>query len=96
MVFEDFCPLRRYKDAWDSVIERGDPTLVLGIVEEMSLTGALGIALSEREPEELIPALNFILKHIKNIRFSNGILSLLRVILDLYEGKVKSPGTQCS
>lgn len=67
-----------------------DPNIqiVTALFEELAARDGVMAALSGRDVEDLVPILKFINAHITSPNFTDHILPLLQILLDLYEKEV--------
>lgn len=62
--------------------------IVTALFEELAARDGVMAALSGRDVEDLVPILKFINAHITNPSFTDHVLPLLQILLDLYEKEV--------
>ncbi|KNC99269.1 snoRNA-binding rRNA-processing protein UTP15 [Spizellomyces punctatus DAOM BR117] len=77
----------RYADALDASLSGNHRSvIVISVLEELRHRGGLRAALGGRDDKSLEPVLRFIMKHISNPRYSNFLIDIANIILDMYEG----------
>jgi U3 small nucleolar RNA-associated protein 15 len=76
----------QYGAALDTVLESGNATLVVSLLEELVHRGGLQIALSGRDEESLEPLLSFLIKYTPAPKFSSLLTDVTHAVLDMYAG----------
>lgn len=74
----------QYKLAFDAALEDKDPVVVTSLLEEFMRRSSLVVPLSGRNEISLKPVLQFLVKHVRNPRYSPIIIHVANMILDLY------------
>lgn len=74
----------QYKLALDAALESRDPIVITSLFEEFMRRSSLVVPLSGRNEISLKPILVFLVKHVRNPKYSPIILQVANMILDLY------------
>ena len=74
----------RYGDALDEALFTRDPTVVLGVLEELGRRRGLTIALSNRDEESLEPILAFTARCITRPRFAPVLIGVADKLVEIY------------
>ena len=77
----------RYKEALDQALNEfglDKPVIVMSLLEELKTRNELLNALDARNEQTLLPLLKFIVKHLRDPRFSGELLELADLILQIY------------
>eukprot|EP00124_Ichthyophonus_hoferi_P003221 Ihof_evm3s267 gene=Ihof_evmTU3s267 len=82
--YDVFLKKFEYTNALDAALSTKHAVVVASIIEELQHRGGLKIALSGRDEHTLEPVLMFLEKNIVNPRFSNLLMDVSHIILDIY------------
>ena len=77
-----------YKQAVTSALATKNPEVVVALFEELVERNGLHIALGSRSEAELVQLLEFLVWKISDHRFSNVLVEVARITLDIYAGVV--------
>lgn len=77
-----------YKLALNSALDTRNPEVVLSLVEELVERDALMIALGNRDEDELVKLLDFLIWKLPDYRYAQVLLEVSRITLDMYAGVV--------
>ena len=61
---------------------------MLGLIEELVERDALYIAVGNRDEEELVKLMDFLIWKLPDHRYSSVLLEVARIVLDMYAGVV--------
>ena len=75
-----------YKRALNEALAQQNPELVLSLIEELTLRDGLFIAIGNRSETELIFLLDFLVWKLPDHRYSQTLLEVARITLDIYTG----------
>jgi U3 small nucleolar RNA-associated protein 15 len=74
----------KYAEALDSSLQTHDPVIVVSVLQELVLRDGISIALANRNEETLLPILLFLIKYIQNPKYTNFLLDICAIFLDMY------------
>lgn len=76
----------QYGKALDAALKNGQPLIVTSVLDELVQRAGLKIALSNRDERSLEPILRFLVKYIAHPRYSQLLIDVANVLLDMYSG----------
>ncbi|KAH0791659.1 U3 small nucleolar RNA-associated protein 15 [Histomonas meleagridis] len=78
--------LKRFNEevALDSVLEIGDTSIIIGMLDELDRLGRLDQAISNRDPGRLMPLLKFLTENVTNPAWSQIILKTVASVEKIY------------
>ena len=79
-----------YGKSLDEVLKTKNPNTIHVLLDELHHRRGLEMALSNRNEDELLPILTFILQKINDPRYSNLLITILEIILDFYGNSIDS------
>ena len=74
----------KYGDALDEALETRIPQVVVAVLEELGKRRGLRIALANRDEESLEPVLAFMVRYVTRPRFTNVLIGVTHVLIDIY------------
>jgi U3 small nucleolar RNA-associated protein 15 len=75
-----------YKQALTSALATKNPEVVVALIEELIERNGLFVALASRSELELCTLLEFLTWKISDYRFSNVLVDVARIVLNMYAG----------
>lgn len=78
----------RFGEALDAAVATKSPSVLIAIVEELMIRGSLRGALSGRDLKELCPMLEVVRRNIRKPRFTDRLIHLVNVVIDMYAEKL--------
>jgi len=84
-----------FAEALDLTLKEEDPSIVIGMIDELDRVGGLDVALSGRDAAGLVPILEFLVKHVANPTWSHVALKAVMSFIRIYRpviGDVPSVG----
>jgi len=78
----------QFREALDTSLEMGNPTVVSSLLEELACRNALDSALGGRDLQGLLMVLAFTARHMANPQCGNALLSATHRLLDIYSSEV--------
>eukprot|EP00123_Amoebidium_parasiticum_P010908 comp20402_c0_seq1/m.25821 comp20402_c0_seq1/g.25821 ORF comp20402_c0_seq1/g.25821 comp20402_c0_seq1/m.25821 type:complete len:495 (-) comp20402_c0_seq1:402-1886(-) len=82
--YDVFLKKFEYGNALDAALATKRPVIIASVVEELQHRGGLKIALSGRDESSLEPVLTFLERNVINPRFSNLLIDICHIVLDIY------------
>ncbi len=77
-----------YKQALTSALATKNPEVIVALIEELVERDGLFIALGNRSEQELCVLLEFLVWKISDYRYSNVLIEVARIVLNMYAGVV--------
>ena len=77
-----------YRQALNAALNSQNPEVVLSLIEELVERDALYIALGNRDEDELVKLLDFLVWKLADHRYAQVLLEVARITLDMYAGVV--------
>jgi U3 small nucleolar RNA-associated protein 15 len=77
-----------YKLALNSALNTKNPEVVVALFEELVERNGLFIALANRSEVELCQVLEFLVWKISDYRYSNVLVEVARIVLNMYAGVI--------
>jgi U3 small nucleolar RNA-associated protein 15 len=77
-----------YKSALDKSLKEDNPIVALSLIQELKNRNELYNALESRNDKHLIPILKFIIKYIRDNRYTSMLIDLSNAVLDIYSSVV--------
>jgi len=74
----------RYGEALDQALETTHPAIIVAVIEELGKRRGIRIALSGRNNDRVDPVMRFILKYLRDSRYSGVLIGLAHMLLDIY------------
>lgn len=74
----------------DAALDTKNPSIVLAVIDELTIRGALVVAISGRDYVGLCPLLEFIEKNLRRSSFTKKLVFLLNIIIDMYASHIGS------
>lgn len=65
-----------------------NPEVVLSLIEELVDRDSLHIALANRDEDEVVKLMDFLIWKVSDHRYANVLLEVARITLDMYAGVV--------
>jgi len=66
--------------------QKGNPEIVLALIEELVERGALHNAIANRSEEELITLVDFLIWKVADHRYGSVLVEVARITIDMYVG----------
>lgn len=85
--YDRFLRKFRHEDALDAAVRTLKPAVVVAVVDELMIRGRLTGALEMKDIEGLRPILGVIRRNIRKPRYSQSLIHVMNVILDLHAAK---------
>ena len=78
--------LRKFEfaEALDLTLKENDPSIIIGMIDELDRLGGLEVSLSGRDPNGIIPILKFFVNNISNPLWSHVILKAILCFVRIY------------
>lgn len=74
----------QYGKALDAAMQNGKLVVVASVLDELTQRAGLKIALSNRDERSLEPVLRFLVKYIAHPRYSQLLIDVANIVLDMY------------
>lgn len=85
-VYEQALKRFEYKQCLNKALADGNPEVVVALFEELVERGALYTAIGSRSEQELEELMTFLVWKIADHRFSNVLLDVTRITIEMYSG----------
>lgn len=82
--FEKYLKKFQYKNALNAALEKNSTDITISLIEELIQRSSLEIAIANRSEEELIQLLNFLIWKISDYRFSDLLVEVTKIVIDMY------------
>lgn len=86
--FEQHLKKFEYRQALNAALNSSNPEIVLSLFEELVERDALHTALGNREEDELIKLMDFLIWKLPDHRYAQVLLEVARLTLDMYAGVI--------
>ena len=88
--YEKFLKSFDYGKAFNAALDTKNPIMITSLIEELISRDGLKIALKDRDEEELLPTINFMVKYVVHPRYFRHVSLLLDVILGSHSSFITS------
>jgi len=82
--FEKYLKKFEYKNALNAALEKKSTDITISLIEELIQRSSLEIAIANRSEEELILLIDFLIWKISDYRFSDLLVEVTKIVIDMY------------
>jgi U3 small nucleolar RNA-associated protein 15 len=86
--YEQHLKAFEYKAALTSALATKNPEVIVALIEELVERSGLYVAVANRSEEELCQLLEFLIWKVGDYRYSNILVEVARIILNIYAGVI--------
>ncbi len=86
--FEQHLKKFEYRQALNAALNSQNPEVVLSLFEELVERDALHTALGNRDEDELVKLMDFLIWKLPDHRYAHLLLEVVRITLDMYAGVI--------